>query len=89
MITDVWLTGVIAREQAVAADVIWIGMGERRFLGIPAGSRRRDSEGTGAWEDFGAHRFAWIPRRCRNGRVSWLKTLERHRDGTYTLGRLH
>ena len=73
---------------AASADVIWVGMGERSQLGIPARSRRRDSEGTAVWEDFGAHRFAWFPRRCRNGRVRWLKVLERHRDGTYTLGRL-
>ena len=74
----------------MAGDVIWVGLGDSRHLGVPAASRRRrDSEGTAAWEDFGPHRFAWWPRRCRNGRVRWLKTLERHRDGTYTLGRLN
>ena len=73
----------------MASDVIWVGMGERRYLGIPTTSRRCDSEGMAVWEDFGPHRFAWLPRRCRNGRVRWLKTLERHHDGTYTLGRLN
>jgi hypothetical protein len=70
-------------------DMIWVEMGERRALGIPTTRHRRDSEGTAVWESFGPHRVAWLPKRCRNGKVRWLKTLERHRDGTYTLGRLN
>jgi hypothetical protein len=73
----------------MATSVVWVGMGNCSYLGIPATSRRRDSEGTVPWEEFGAHRFAWLPRRCRNGRLRWLRTLERHRDGSYTLGRLN
>lgn len=72
----------------MAADVIWVGLGNQSYLGVPSTVRRCDSEGTVPWEEFGTHRFAWLPRRCRNGRVRWLKILERHRDGTYTLGRL-
>ena len=71
------------------SDLLWVGMGDRRFIGVPATNHRRDSEGLACWEAYGRHRFAWMPKRCRNGRVRWLKTLERHGDGSYTLGRLH
>ena len=71
------------------SELIWVGLGDRKALGVPASSRVRDSEGTAVWEDFGKHRFAWTPKRCRNGKLRWLKTLERHRDGSYTLGRLN
>ena len=71
------------------AELIWVGMGEGKYLGVSPSRRTRDSEGIAVWEGFGAHRFAWTPKRCRNGKVRWLKTLERHFDGTYTLGRLH
>lgn len=30
--------------------------------------------------------FAWLPVRCRNGKRRWLRRVERHADGTYTLG---
>ena len=71
------------------SDVIWVGLGDRKFIGIPTSTRRRDSEGMAVWEAFGQHRFAWVPKKCRNGKVRWLKTLEQHHDGSYTLGRLN
>ena len=37
-------------------------------------------------EPLGFYVFAWLPRSCRNGRVRWLRWLERHSDGSYTLG---
>lgn len=37
-------------------------------------------------EPFGFYTFAWLPRRCRNGRKRWLCWVERHPDGTYTYG---
>jgi hypothetical protein len=83
------LVAYAAPELERTMDVIWVDMGEQRALGIPAARCAWDSERTAAWESFGPHRFAWLPRRCRNGKVRWLTTLERHRDGSYTLGRLN
>jgi hypothetical protein len=37
-------------------------------------------------EPFGLYIFSWVPRKCRNGKWRWLRWLEQHRDGTYTLG---
>lgn len=37
-------------------------------------------------EPLGFYRFAWWPRRCRNGRWRWLCWVEHHLDGTYSLG---
>lgn len=37
-------------------------------------------------EPLGFYVFAWKPRRCRNGRLRWLKWVERHADGSFTLG---
>jgi hypothetical protein len=38
------------------------------------------------FEPLGLYVFAWLPRRCRNRKIRWLTWLERHSDGTYTLG---
>lgn len=45
-----------------------------------------DDECRSLGEPFGWFTFAWLPRRCRNGKRRWLVSLERHSDGTYTLG---
>lgn len=37
-------------------------------------------------EPFGFFLFAWLPVKCRNRRVRWLTWVEKHRDGTCTLG---
>ncbi len=37
-------------------------------------------------EYFGYYIFAWLPKKCRNGKWRWLCWLEKHDDGTYTLG---
>lgn len=70
-------------------DVMWVDVGGCTAIGLPPTARRIDSEGTAVWESYGPHRFAWLPKRCRNGRVRWLTTLEQHHDGSYTLGRLN
>ena len=44
-----------------------------------------DSECRSFVEPFGWIAFAWLPRRCRNGRWRWLRFTEKHFDGTYTL----
>jgi hypothetical protein len=45
-----------------------------------------DDEHRSIGEPFGFFEFAWWPRRCRNGKVRWLRSVEHHSDGTYTLG---
>lgn len=45
-----------------------------------------DNEDRHLAEPFGFYIFAWLPHRCRNGRLRWLRWLEHHSDGTYTLG---
>jgi hypothetical protein len=45
-----------------------------------------DSELRHVSEAFGLYVFAWLPKRCRNGRLRWLTWLEQHRNGTFTLG---
>lgn len=37
-------------------------------------------------EPLGFYTFAWLPVRTRNGKRRWLTNVERHDDGTYTLG---
>lgn len=37
-------------------------------------------------EPLGLYVFAFLPKRCRNGKTRWLTWVERHKDGTYTLG---
>lgn len=45
-----------------------------------------DSENRHIAESLGWYTFAWMPKRCRNGKLRWLCWVERHSDGTYTLG---
>jgi hypothetical protein len=45
-----------------------------------------DDECRSIGEPFGFYTFAWLPVKCRNGKRRWLCDVERHRDGTYTLG---
>lgn len=45
-----------------------------------------DSECRHIGEPMGFFRFAWLPTRCRNGEVRWLRWLEQHEDGSLTLG---
>lgn len=63
-------------------DPRWPGVGVR----IKSGHQIYDSEGRNPVEPLGYYEFAWRPRRCRNGRVRWLCWVERHSDGTFTLG---
>jgi hypothetical protein len=37
-------------------------------------------------ESLGFYVFAWLPVRARNGKMRWLRWVERHEDGTVTLG---
>jgi hypothetical protein len=46
-----------------------------------------DSEYRWPIEPAGFHLFAWLPKRCRNGRIRWLCWLERHGPGDFTLSR--
>jgi hypothetical protein len=61
----------------------WIGK-DGVHAGIAEGDAIVDSEGKFAWEPEGFFLFVFWPRRCRNGRLRWFCTLERHSDGTYT-----
>lgn len=45
-----------------------------------------DAECRHAAEPLGFYSFAWRPRRCRNRRLRWLTWVERHADGSFTLG---
>lgn len=45
-----------------------------------------DDECRNGAEGFGYYTVAWWPVRRRNGRISWLTWVERHDDGTFTLG---
>ncbi len=45
-----------------------------------------DSEGRHIAEPFGFYTFAWWPKLCRNGKRRWLTWVERHEDGSFTLG---
>ena len=38
-------------------------------------------------EPLGFSLFAFTPKRCRNGRWRWLRFVEKHPDGTFTLNR--
>jgi hypothetical protein len=37
-------------------------------------------------DPIGWHKFAWWPVQCRNGYWRWLRWVELHGDGTYSLG---
>jgi hypothetical protein len=54
--------------------------------GVKDGGSIIDSEGRLSYEPLGVYIFAWRPRRCRNGKTRWLCWVERHSDGTFTLG---
>jgi hypothetical protein len=56
-------------------------------VGISEGQDIVDAEGKFAWEPLGFSSYAFIPRKCRNGRWRWLCFLEKHEDGTYTKDR--
>lgn len=44
-----------------------------------------DSEYRLKSEEFGFFIFAWLPKRCRNGKIRWLCSVERHGvPGHYT-----
>ena len=45
-----------------------------------------DLEGRHTSELFGFFSFVWWPVRCRNKKLRWLCWVERHQDGTYSLG---
>lgn len=45
-----------------------------------------DAEGRWPIEPLGFYRFAWTPKRCRNGKIRWFCWVEHHGDGTYSLG---
>lgn len=45
-----------------------------------------DSECRHIGEPLGWYTFAWRPKMCRNGLLRWLTWVERHDDGTYSLG---
>ncbi len=45
-----------------------------------------DPEGRHIAEPLGFYTFTWWPKICRNGKRRWMTWVERHRDGTYTLG---
>lgn len=44
-----------------------------------------DDECRSLAEPFGWITFAWLPVWCRNGKLRWLRSVERHSDGSYTL----
>jgi hypothetical protein len=54
---------------------------------LKEGQHLYDNEGRHVAESYGFHVFAWLPQQCRNGKIRWLTWLERHNDGTHTLGR--
>lgn len=54
--------------------------------GVFAGCGNYDDECRHLAEPFGYYTFAFLPKKCRNGQRRWLCWVERHQDGTYTLG---
>jgi hypothetical protein len=44
-----------------------------------------DPEGRHVAEPYGFIEFAWRPTKCRNGRWRWLRSVEHHDDGTFSL----
>lgn len=69
------------------SEQVWLSIDENTSIGVPVGTPWWDEEGKSVVEPCGFYVFAWLPRRCRNGKVRWLCWLERHRDGTYTKSR--
>lgn len=68
-------------------DIIWVPAGPGMSIGVSPDAPLYDSENRFVGEPIGFHVFAWKPTRCRNGYWRWLCWLERHGDGTFTLGR--
>lgn len=62
----------------------WIDCGHGVSVGVRTGQELVNSEGVGVWEPEGYCTTAWLPKRCRNGKVRWLTWVDRHSDGTYT-----
>jgi hypothetical protein len=69
------------------SDLIWLDIDEHNSVGVKIGTPWCDDEIRSPIECYGFHVFAWMPRRCRNGKVRWLCFVERHGDGTYTKSR--
>jgi hypothetical protein len=64
----------------------YVDCGGGRGVGLKPGCPEVDSEGRHVCEPLGFYTFALLPKRCRNGKVRWLCSVEAHPDGTYTLG---
>lgn len=64
---------------------VWIDRGGMGAF-VPDGQPIIDTEGRLACDSLGFYFFAFWPRRCRNGKIRWLCWLEKHDDGTFTLG---
>jgi hypothetical protein len=45
-----------------------------------------DAELRHVTDPFGWYKIAWWPVQCRNGYWRWLRWVEQHGDGTYSLG---
>ena len=58
----------------------------KAMKGKTADCANADDECRFGGEPYGFYQIAWLPKRCRNGRWRWLCWVERHSDGTYTLG---
>lgn len=68
-------------------DIRWIECDHGLSVGLEPGIPPVDEEGRHCCEPIGYSFFAWLPVKCRNGKIRWLTAVERHVDGTYTLGR--
>lgn len=66
------------------SEVIWIEVDEDLSVGVPVGTPFFDDELVAPWEYLGFATFAWLPKKCRNGKLRWLCWVDQHRDGTYT-----
>jgi hypothetical protein len=73
----------------MSEEVVWIDMGDGCSAGIAVGTPFVNEEGVSPWECYGLHVFAWLPKKCRNGKTRWFCTVEKHRDGSYSKGRLN
>lgn len=69
----------------------WIDVGDGLSFGVPVNEDGTvdlmDSEGRFVWEPEGYSFFAFIPKKCRNGKIRWLCWLERHQNNTFTKSR--
>lgn len=78
MVSKVWVRD--------PTGTIGVGINPREWT--REGGHFFDAERREPWEPYGFIALAWLPTRCRNGRVRWLTFLERHDDGTYTRSRI-